>query len=69
MVLNVVWFRPFERSQYGVGVMYFTTLNLPREVKHLPKNVIVAGIIPGPKEPETIMNAFLQPLVADLQAL
>ena len=69
LVLNVDWFRPFERSQYSVGVMYFTILNRPREVRYLPKNIIVAGIIPGPKEPEKIMNTFLQPLVADLQAL
>ena len=69
LVLNVDWFRPFEQSQYSVGVIYFTILNLPREVRYLPKNIIVVGIIPGPKEPEKVMNTFLQPLVADLQAL
>lgn len=69
LVMNVNWFRPFDHSQYSVGVSYFTILNLPREVRYLPKNVIVAGIIPGPKEPEKVMNTFLQPHVADLQAL
>lgn len=69
LVLNVDWFRPFEHSRYSVGVIYFTILNLPREVRYLPKNVIVVGIIPGPKEPEKVTNTFLQPFVTDLQAL
>ena len=41
-------------------------LNLPREERNLWKNVIVVGVIPGPKEPEKDINPFLRPLVDDL---
>ena len=67
--LNVDWFRPFKHSQYGVGIVYFCILNLPREIRYLPQNIIVAGIIPGPKEPEKVMNTYLEPLVDDLKKL
>ena len=69
LILNVDWFRPFEHSQYSIGVIYFALLNLPREVRYLSKNIIIAGIIPGPNEPSQVMNTFLEPLVADLNAL
>ena len=69
LILNVDWFRPFEHSQYSVGVIYFALLNLPREVRYLPKNIIIAGIIPGPNERSQVVNTFLEPLVGDLNAL
>ena len=49
LVLNVDWFRPFERSQYSVGVMYFTILNRPREVRYLPKKYYCCRHYPRPK--------------------
>lgn len=35
----------------------------------MKENVILAGVIPGPKEPELHLNSFLQPLVSDLMQL
>ena len=41
-------------------------MNLPREERFQPENVIVVGTIPGPKEPKGDMNSFLKPLVDEL---
>ena len=38
-------------------------MNLPREERFKPENVIIVGIIPGPKEPKGDVNSFLKPLV------
>ena len=67
--LNIDWFQPFEHSTHSVGVMYLTVLNLPREMRNREENVIVVGIIPGPKEPKKTCNSFLRPLVGDLLEL
>ena len=66
--LNVDWFRPFKHSQYSIGVIYIAVLNLPREIRYLPANIIITGIIAGPNEPsKTMMNPVLEPIVKDLQ--
>lgn len=65
--MNVDWFEPFERGVYSTGVIYLTILNLPRNERYRPENVIVIGIIPGPKEPEKTLNSYLMPLVYELQ--
>lgn len=67
--LNVDWFQPFQHSSYSVGVVYIVILNLPREAKYLPRNVIVVGVISGPKEPKKSIYTLLEPLVKDLLAL
>ena len=67
--LNLDWFRPFKHSPYSTGVIYFAVLNLPREFRYLPENVIIAGIIPGPHEPSKTMNTLLEPAVKGLHAL
>ena len=41
-------------------------MNLPREERFKPENVIIVGIIPGPKEPKGDINSFLKPLVDEL---
>lgn len=66
LLLNVDWFQPFKHVMYSVGVMFITILNLPREERFKIKNVILVGIIPGPKEPSLTMNSLLAPLVSDL---
>ena len=66
--LNVDWFRPFKHSQYSIGVIYIAVLNLPREIRYLPANIIITGIIAVPNEPsKTMMNPVLEPIVKDLQ--
>ena len=59
--LNVDWFQPFQHTQHSEGAVYLTVLNLPREERYHPGNVMVIGIIPGPKEPKLHINTFLQP--------
>ena len=67
LTLNVDWFEPFERGVYAVGVIYLTIQNLPRDVRYCTDMVILAGIIPGPKEPRLNINSYLTPLVLELQ--
>ena len=66
LTMNVDWFRPFKRAQYSLGVIYFVINNLPRDMRFKEENIIIAGIIPGPREPSRDINPFLQPIVDDL---
>ena len=54
LMLNCDWFQLYHQTQYSVGVIYLVVLNLPRDIRFRPENVIIAGIIPGPKEPKWI---------------
>ena len=66
---NVDWFKVYDHSQYSAGPIYLVILNLPRHERYKDENVILAGIIPGPKEPKHNINTFLAPLVKDMQRL
>ena len=68
-LLNIDWFQPFKDISYSVGVIYTVILNLPRNVRCKDSNVIIVGIIPGPKEPKHDINSYLGPLVPELQEL
>ncbi len=65
-ILNIDWFQPFERHEHSLGVIYIAILNLPREIRFKKENILLVGIIPGPKEPDLTVNSYLQPLVNDL---
>jgi len=70
LMLNCDWFQPFDLSTYSVGVLYLVILNLPRAIRFKPENVLIAGIIPGPKEPSYgAINSYLRPLVKELNHL
>ena len=69
LLLNVDWFEPFEHSIYAVGVVFMALLNLPRNIRYCQENIIICGLIPGPKEPSLHINSFLEPLVHDLLKL
>ena len=69
LTLNVDWFQPFKRSTHSTGVLYLAIQNLPRKERFLSENVIVVGVIPGPKEPQKHINTFLGPLVDELLQL
>ena len=69
LMLNIDFFQPFKHTTYSVGAIYFSILNLPRSVRYRSENIILAGLIPGPDEPELDLNSFLKPLVEELQAL
>ncbi len=42
-MLDVDWFTPFKRSEYKVGAIMLTVLNLPREERYKKKWTIIAG--------------------------
>jgi len=67
VLLNVDWFQPFSRIRDSVGVLYLSIANLPRNLRYLQENIILLGIIPGPKEPKLNINSYLQPLVDELK--
>ena len=69
LLLNVDWFEPFEHSIYAVGVVFMSLLNFPRHIRHCQENVIICGLIPGPKEPSHNINSFLEPIVEELLVL
>lgn len=66
VMLNVDWFQPFKHTNYSVGAIYLTILNLPRTERFKKKNIILIGLIPDMKtEPPT--NTFIEPLVDELK--
>ena len=67
LTLNVDWFQPFERNMYSLGAIHFTLQNLPRSIRYKPENVILVGIMPGPKEASHNINSYLGPLVQELE--
>lgn len=70
LMLNMDFFQPFKHSIYSVGVIYLAVMNLPRKERFLKENIIIAGVIPGPKEPNAQqLNCYLKPLVDDLLVL
>ena len=68
--LNIDWFSPFN-SNHSVGCIYLTIQNLPKQNgRDLKRNMILVGVIPGPKEPPTTsINSYLAPMVKDLKKL
>ena len=52
----------------SVGAIYAVILNLPRDERYKPQNMILIGIIPGPHEPKETINSYLFPFVQELIA-
>ena len=40
LALNVDWFQPFKHTQYSVGALYLTVLNLPRALRLKEETII-----------------------------
>ena len=59
LMLNVDWFQPPKHGSNSIGVIDMVVMNLPREERFKTENLIVVGIIPGPKEPKLHINSFL----------
>ena len=69
ILVNVDWFQPFKHVSYSVGVIYAVIINLPRSIRYKNENIIIIGIIPGPKEPSKHINSYLGPFVSELLEL
>lgn len=65
-IMNVDWFQPFKNSEYSLGAIYMAITNLPREDRFKWENILLCGIIPGPKEPSHDMNTYIKPIVDEL---
>lgn len=68
-ILNIDWFEPFKHQPYAIGVMYLAIMNLPRHIRFKRENIIILGLIPGPREPKLSIDTYLQPHVSDLLSL
>lgn len=66
LMMNIDWFKPFKHLEYSVGAIYLTVMNLPRAVRFKQENVLLVGIIPGPREPALSINSYLTPLIDEL---
>ena len=59
LMLNTDFFPPFKHVTYSLGAIYLTVMNLPRSIRNKQENILLAGLIPGPQEPEHDLNSFL----------
>jgi hypothetical protein len=66
--LNVDGFQPWKRVQRSLTPLVCMILNLPENLRHKSEYLILAGLIPGPKEPKQY-NPYMQFLVKELQQL
>ena len=49
LAMNVDWFQPYKRAVYLTGAIYLTLLP---ELRYRQENVMLVGVVPGPKEPK-----------------
>ena len=68
-MLNIDWFCPFKHSEYSVGAIYLSIMNLPRKERFKRENILLLGLIPGPSEASLTINSFLEPIVTELLQL
>lgn len=66
--LGFDFFNPLRNLANGkrvsVGVIALVCLNLPIDLRYKPENIFLAGIIPGPKEPDfDHINPYFKPIV------
>ena len=67
--MNLDWFNPFIHTQHSEGAIYLNILNFPRHERCLQENVLLVGVIPGPKEPPLHIKSFLRRLVNELNQM
>ena len=70
LMMNLDWFQPYETTTYSTGVIYAVICNLPRDVRFKPENMLILGILPGPKEVSLHrINHYLSPIITELESL
>ena len=67
LFLTVDWFQPITHLTDSLGAIYLSVQNIPRAERYKLANIILVGIIPGPKEPKNTMNQYLSHLVEELK--
>ena len=67
VTMNIDWFQPYTHVCDSVGAIYLVIQNLPCSERYKWENMILIGLIPGPKEPKYTINSYLFPLVKELQ--
>lgn len=70
--MHVDFFHPNGTRKRGnhdsVGIISLANLNLPETIRYLPENIYLAGVIPGPREPELDqLGHFIRPIIAELK--
>ena len=69
LMINADWFQPFKHCTDSLGAIYLVIMNFPRKERYKRENVILAGLIPSLQKEPSSLNAFLAPLVEELQEL
>jgi hypothetical protein len=64
--LNIDGFQPFKRNKLSMSPIAFMNLNLPENLRHQSKYMLLAGII---DHKELSMDAYLETIVAELTEL
>ncbi len=66
--LSVDWFGQFIHTKHSSAPLFLSIQNLPRRRRFLLTNIIMAGMLPGPREPKDA-SMLLRPLVEELHLL
>lgn len=66
--INADGFSPYRRSQHSITPIVAMILNLPESLRHQANNLILVGLIPGPKAPASY-NPYMQMVVDELKKL
>ncbi|OAD71945.1 hypothetical protein PHYBLDRAFT_146928 [Phycomyces blakesleeanus NRRL 1555(-)] len=62
--------KPFDEVIHSCGAIYLAINNLLHNIRFKKENVILVGLMPGPKEPSmSDINNYLKPLVNELTEL
>jgi hypothetical protein len=61
-------FQPFDGIQHSMTPFVLMILNLPENLRHKSEYLLLAGLVPGPKEPKD-WNTYLKMLVDELKRL
>ena len=69
VTMNIDWFQPYTHVTDSLGAIYLVIQNLPRSERFKFENMVLVGLIPGPKEPKYTINSYIYPLVSELQKL
>ena len=66
LILNVNYFKPFDRTEYKVSALMMIVINLPRSERFKKRQTMV---IPGPTEPKGNINTSFSLIIEDLLLL